>query len=329
VHSGQHFDDAMSDVFFRELGIPPPDHNLGVGGGSHARMTAAMLPPLEDLLAGLRPDWVLIYGDTNTTLAAALVTAKLDLPLAHVESGLRSFNRAMPEEVNRVVADHLSTLHLCPTEAAVENLAAEGITDGVEQVGDVMLDTARLAAEQVADRDVLRAWGLAPDAYYLATVHRPATCDDPERLAAVLRAFSRLDRPVVLPAHPRTRRSIEEFGLLDGVEAAESLRVTPPAAYLEMSALLRGARKLLTDSGGMQKEAYFFGVPCVTLRDETEWVETVDLGWNRLTGSDEERIVEAALAPFDRGRERPEVYGDGHAADRCVAALEGGAGAVR
>lgn len=322
VHSGQHFDHDMSDVFFEELGIPKPDYNLGVGGGGHGRMTGEMLGLLEELLLELSPDWVLIYGDTNTTLAAALAAAKLNLRVAHVEAGLRSFNRTMPEEINRVVADHVSSLLLCPTDAAVTNLAAEGITDGVVQVGDVMLDTARIVAERVSEPEVLAAYGVEHGGYYLATVHRPATSDDPERLGAVLRAFARLDKPVLFAVHPRTRKSMVESGLAEVAGGTRNIRAMPPIPYLETSALLRGAHKLLTDSGGMQKEAYFFGVPCVTLREETEWVETLQLGWNRLTGSDEERIVEAALATANRTLDRPSVYGDGHAADRCVQALE-------
>lgn len=320
VHSGQHFDHEMSDVFFDELQIPKPDYNLGVGGGGHGRMTGEMLGQLEELFLETGPDWVLVYGDTNTTLAAALAAAKLNINVAHVEAGLRSFNRTMPEEVNRVLADHVSALLLCPTNAAVANLAAEGISAGVELVGDVMLDTARLVAERVAEEDVLAAHGLAHGGYYLATVHRAATSDAPARLAEVLRAFEALDRPVVFAVHPRTRKNMEAAGLVPG--SSTNVRLVPPIPYLEASALLRGAHKLLTDSGGMQKEAYFFGVPCVTLREETEWVETVELGWNQLVGTAEEAIVSAALAQFDRSRERPEVYGDGHAAEKVARALE-------
>jgi UDP-N-acetylglucosamine 2-epimerase len=322
VHSGQHFDRDMSDVFFEELGIPAPDYNLSVAGGSHGRMTGEMLGKLDELLVELAPDWVLVYGDTNSTLAGALAAAKLNIPVAHVEAGLRSFNRKMPEETNRVVADHVSSLLLCPTDAAVTNLAAEGITDGVARVGDVMLDTARLAADRVADDDVLAAFGVERDGYYLVTVHRAATSDDPERLGAVLRAFARLDRPVVFAVHPRTRKNMEASGLASFAEAAPNIRLVPPIPYLATGALLRGTHKLLTDSGGMQKEAYFFGVPCVTLRDETEWVETVELGWNVLAGTDENAMVAAALTTFDRSQARPAVYGDGHAAEKCVRGIE-------
>ena len=321
VHSGQHFDHDMSDIFFEELGIPKPDYNLGVGGGGHGRMTGEMMGQLEELFVELAPDWVLVYGDTNTTLAAALAAAKLNMPVAHVEAGLRSFNRAMPEEINRVLTDHVSSLLLCPTDAAVANLAAEGITDGVVHVGDVMLDTARIVAERVAEADVLAAYGLAHGGYYLATVHRAATSDDPERLGAVLRAFAELDKPVIFAVHPRTRKNMESSGLARIADAMPNLRMVPPIPYLETSALLRGAHKLLTDSGGMQKEAYFLSVPCVTLRDETEWVETVESGWNTLTGADTERILAAARS-LARPDTRSDVYGDGHAASKVVDALE-------
>lgn len=319
VHSGQHFDHAMSDVFFEELGIPKPDYNLGVGGGGHGRMTGEMLGLLEELLIEIAPDWVLVYGDTNTTLAAALAAAKLNIPLAHVEAGLRSFNRSMPEEINRVVTDHVSTLLLCPTDTAVANLAAEGIADGVAQVGDVMLDAARITAEKVDVDEVLTRYGLQRGGYYLATVHRAATSDDPAALTSVLRAFAALDAPVVFAVHPRTRKNVEAFGLTE-LLASPNIRVVAPIPYLETSGLLRGARKLLTDSGGMQKEAYFFGVPCVTLRDETEWVETVDAGWNVLVGTDSTAIAEAVAAAPPKGA-RPSSYGNGQASEKLVAAL--------
>jgi UDP-GlcNAc3NAcA epimerase len=321
VHTGQHYDRAMSDVFFEELGIPEPDFHLGIGSGSHGHQTAEMLGAIEDLLLTQRPDVVLVYGDTNTTLAGALAAAKLNVPVAHVEAGLRSFNRSMPEEINRIVADHVSSLLLCPTRAAVDNLSAEGITDGVELVGDVMLDTARYQAERVDSGGTLERLGLTPGGYYLATVHRAGNSDDPERLSAIVRAFTRLDRPVLWPVHPRTRKNLAAFGLDQVVAAAPAIRAVEPLPYGETVAALRSAAALLTDSGGMQKEAYFFGVPCVTLRDETEWVETVESGWNVLAGADEERIL-AAVAPRRMPETRPDVYGDGHAAEACVRAME-------
>lgn len=321
VHSGQHFDYQMSDVFFEELGIPKPDFNLAVGGGSHGRMTGEMLGLLEELIVEQDPDVVLVYGDTNTTLAGGLAAAKLNVPVAHVEAGLRSFNRAMPEEVNRVLVDHLSDLLLCPTQTAVDNLAAEGLTDGVSLVGDVMLDTARFFAEHVDAAPALERFGVEPGQFYFATVHRAATSDSPEHLSAAVRAFASLDLPVLWAVHPRTAKNLEAFGLQDEVERSDRVRAVPPISYIDTVSLLRSARALLTDSGGMQKEAYFFGVPCVTLREETEWVETVELGWNRLVGTDEQAI-RSAVDGISTPAERPAVYGDGHAAEAVVAALE-------
>jgi UDP-N-acetylglucosamine 2-epimerase len=321
VHSGQHYDYEMSDVFFERLGIPQPDYNLAVGSGGHGRQTGEMLGMLEELFVTLAPEVVLVYGDTNTTLAGALAAAKLQIPVAHVEAGLRSFNRAMPEEINRVLVDHVAGLLLCPTDTAVRHLAAEGITEGVELVGDVMLDTARLFAESGEVAGVLERHGVAAGGYYLATVHRAATSDSPEHLASVVRAFARLDRPVLWAVHPRTSKNLALHGLSELVAAATQVSMVPPLSYQDTIALLRSSAGLLTDSGGMQKEAYFFGVPCVTLRDETEWTETVELGWNTLAGTDEERIVEA-VGEMRRPAERPDVYGDGHAAEAIVAALE-------
>jgi UDP-N-acetylglucosamine 2-epimerase len=321
VHSGQHYDEAMSDVFFDELGIPKPDYNLAVGSAGHGKQTGEMMGMLEELLIEHRPDLVLVYGDTNTTLAAGLAAAKRNIGLAHVEAGLRSFNRAMPEEVNRVVVDHVSDLLLCPTTTAVDNLAAEGITDGVCLVGDVMLDTARQFAETKPAEPVLERFGVAPGEYHFATLHRAATSDSATELAAVINAFGRLGKPVLWAIHPRTRANIDRFGLHDALATATNVTAVEPLPYLDTVALLRSAAGLLTDSGGMQKEAYFFGVPCVTLREETEWVETVELGWNTLVGTRSDAIV-AAAANSVRPDARPDVYGDGHAAEKIVSALE-------
>lgn len=321
VHSGQHYDYEMSDVFFEQLGIPKPDYNLGVGSGSHGKQTGEMMGLLEALFLEVAPDVVVVYGDTNTTLAAGLAAAKAQIPLAHIEAGLRSFNRTMPEEINRVLVDHASDLLLVPTRAAVANLAAEGITHGVHLVGDVMLDTARFFAETSDPTPVLDEFGVQAGSYYFATVHRAGTSDSPERLAAVIRALGSLDRPVIWAVHPRTRGNIAAFGLEDLVASLPGLRTVPPVSYMQTVALLRSSAALFTDSGGMQKEAYFFEVPCVTLRDETEWVETVELGWNRLVGTDEAAIV-AAAADLAAPSLHPDVYGDGHAAEAIVAALE-------
>ncbi len=325
MHSGQHYDRAMSDVFFEQLGVPAPDHTLGVGSASHGHQTGAMLGRLEDYLVEQKPDMVLVYGDTNTTLAGGLAAAKLDIPVVHVEAGLRSFNRAMPEEINRVVVDHISELLLCPTQVAADNLAAEGIRDGVHVVGDVMIDTARFFSEHAKPEEVLESYGVAHGDYFLATVHRASNTDDPKALASLIEGLAGVEAPVLWAVHPRTRARLAEFGLEGAIALAKNVRVLDPVPYIETVALLRSARALLTDSGGMQKEAYFFGVPCVTLREETEWVETVELGWNTLVGTDPRWIAAAAKATADeaaRPARRPPVYGDGHAAERIASVIE-------
>lgn len=320
VHSGQHYDYAMSDVFFEQLGIPKPDFNLAVGSGSHARQTGEMMPMLEELFDEQSPDVVLVYGDTNTTLAGGLAAAKLGIPVAHVEAGLRSFNRTMPEEINRVVVDHVSDMLFCPTRTSVRNLAAEGITQGVHLVGDVMLDTARFFAENVDATETLERFELESGGYYMATVHRAGNSDSEGNLRGIVEAFAQMDKPVIWAVHPRTSKNLELFGLDEKVAASGNIRVIPPTNYMETVALLRNAAALLTDSGGMQKEAYFFGIPCVTLREETEWVETVELGWNTLTGADTQRIL-AAVSKLCCPNARPAVYGDGNAATTISSAL--------
>jgi len=328
VHSGQHYDYEMSDVFFEQLGIPKPDFNLAVGSGSHARQTGEMMPMLEGLFEEKRPDAVLVYGDTNTTLAGGLAAAKLGIPVAHVEAGLRSYNRGMPEEINRVVVDHLADVLLCPTRVSVTNLQAEGITNGVHLVGDVMLDTARFFAECVDAAPTLAEFGVSENEFYLATVHRAGNSDSAVRLEAIIEAFSRLEKPVLWAVHPRTAANLTRFGLDTRIEALSNINAVPPVSYIQTISLLRSAVGLLTDSGGMQKEAYFFGIPCVTLREETEWTETVELGWNRLAGADTARIVEGAGA-MAVPAQHPNVYGDGHAAESIVDALEAHLGGNR
>ena len=315
VHTGQHYDYEMSGIFFHGLEIPLPDANLEVGSGPHGAQTAAMLQALEELILHQKPDCALVYGDTNSTLAGALAASKQCVPIAHVEAGLRSYNRRMPEETNRVVADHLSDLLLCPSETAVKNLAAEGITRGVHVIGDVMLDVLNWTRQrlQVKPSPILESLGLAEGAYLLATVHRAENTDDSGRLSQIVDAFNALEEAVVFPVHPRTRKRIAAAGL----RMKNSVRMIDPVGYREMVALTAGARLVLTDSGGLQKEAYWLRTPCITLRDETEWVETVSEGWNVLAGADT-RTIMAATSSFTPRGPHPALYGDGSAATRCV-----------
>jgi UDP-GlcNAc3NAcA epimerase len=319
VHTGQHYDYGMSQVFFDELGMPEPDANLGVGSGSHGRQTGEMLIGLEEALLAQRPDWVLVYGDTNSTLAGALAAAKLQIPVAHVEAGLRSFNRAMPEEHNRVLVDHCSDLLFCPTRTSVKNLAHEGITRGVHMVGDVMYDAALQHGSAAADRShILERLQLRPKGFALATLHRPYNTDDPHRLQETLIALGALDLPVVFPIHPRTRDLLATIG--NPQSEIDNLKSVDPLSYLDMLALEQSAALILTDSGGVQKEAYFFAVPCVTLRPETEWVETVAAGWNRLAWGDAAVVVDAARRSWPNEPPSP-IFGDGHAAEQIVEIL--------
>ncbi len=311
IHTGQHYDYGMSEVFFKELEMRAPEYNLGAGGGSHAEQTGKMMIALETTLLDLKPDLVLVYGDTNSTLAGGLAGAKLGIPVAHVEAGLRSYNRAMPEEINRVVTDHLSELLFCPTQAAVQNLGKEGIRTGVHLVGDVMYDALLHNLSLARERStVLADLDLKPGEYALATVHRAANTDDPANMGAILKALGALPVRIVLPLHPRTRKLLAEFALTP----APNVALVEPVGYLDMLTLEQHAGCILTDSGGIQKEAYLLGVRCITLREETEWVETVSAGWNVLVGADSDRI-EAAYREWFPGGERPLLYGDGHAAE--------------
>jgi UDP-GlcNAc3NAcA epimerase len=318
LHTGQHYDAELSTVFFDELGLGAPTYRLEAGSGTHAEQTARMLPGIERAVLDERPDWVLVYGDTNSTLAGALAAAKAGAPVAHVEAGLRSFDRSMPEELNRVVVDRLSTLLFCPTEVAVANLRREGMEAGVHEVGDVMYD-ANLRLAPIA-RDRSRALARAevePRRYALLTLHRPTNVRA-KPLATIAAALSRLEEPVVFPAHPRTRSALGK----EGIRLAPHVRLLPAVGYLDFAALASQARAIVTDSGGVQKEAYWYRVPCVTLRTTTEWVETVESGWNRLVAVDDgpDLIVEAvrAAAPQEH---HPSVYGDGRAADRIAEVL--------
>ena len=318
VHTGQHYDASMSDVFFDELQLPRPDYHLGVGSGAHGAQTGQMLARIEEVLQRERPERVVVYGDTNSTLAGALAAVKLHIPVAHVEAGLRSFNRAMPEETNRVVTDHVASYLFAPTRTAVDNLTREGVTAGVAMTGDIMADALIANAGIARERsDVLARLALTPGGYALATVHRASNTDDPHTLAEIIDALMLLHEPVILPLHPRTRAAL----MGTDIEVEPPVRIIDPVGYLDMLALQANARVVLTDSGGVQKEAYLLGTPCVTLREETEWVETLEGGWNVLAGANTERILAAARRPRPTGTPPP-VFGDGHAAERMASAIE-------
>jgi UDP-GlcNAc3NAcA epimerase len=313
LHTGQHYDQELSEIFFDELDLDPPAYRLEAGSGTHAEQTARMLPGIESAVVETEPDEVLVYGDTNSTLAGALVAVKLNVPVAHVEAGLRSFDRTMPEELNRLLVDRVSALLFCPSDVAVANLAAEGIGEGVHVVGDVMYDAnLRLAPIARARSKALEAAGVEPGRYLVLTLHRQANTE-PEALVLVAEALRRLEEPVVFPAHPRTAAALDRAG----ISLDSNVQVLPPAGYLDFAALASQARVVLTDSGGVQKEAYWYGVPCITLRTTSEWVETIETGWNRLVGTDPDLIfsaVQGARAPA----ERPNLYGDGRAAERIA-----------
>jgi len=320
IHTGQHYDDEMSAVFFHELGVPRPSLELALGTGTNTEQTARMLSTLAPLIADARPDVVLVYGDTNSTLAGGLAAAQAGIPVAHVEAGMRSFDRRMPEELNRVLTDHLSSLLLCSSQTPADHLAREHAIGAVEVVGDVMVDVALLVQPRALQDDVpLRDAGVDPGEYVLVTAHRAGNVDDPVRLRALVDLLLALPCPAVLPLHPRTGARLDAQGWLDELQATEHIRLTPPLGYLAFTALLTRARAMLTDSGGVQKEAYLAGVPCITLRDTTEWVETVDAGWNVLVDLD----AAATLAALQRSPPdgRPMLYGDGRAGERVVGAL--------
>jgi UDP-N-acetylglucosamine 2-epimerase len=312
----------MSQVFFTELSIPVPDYHLGVGSGTQGEQTGRMLMAIEAVLFSEEPDAVLVYGDTNSTLAGALAAAKLHIPVAHVEAGLRSFDRTMPEEINRILTDHTSTFLFCPTETAIRNLAAEGITEGVHLTGDVMVDALRYNIGVAKQKSaILTELGLLEGEYSVATVHRAANTDDPANLAAIMAGLGGIGGPVILPAHPRTVKYLKAYGMYDTI--ATNIRLVEPLSYLDMLRLLAGARRVLTDSGGVQKEAYILQVPCITLRENTEWVETVEDGWNVLTGADAEKIVAMARRPAPEASQRADCFGDGRSAERIAGLLSG------
>jgi UDP-GlcNAc3NAcA epimerase len=317
VHTGQHYDDELSRIFFDELGVPAPARELNAGGGTNTAQTARILAALEPVLAELDPSMVLVYGDTNSTLAGALAARQAGIPSGHVEAGMRSFDREMPEELNRVLTDHAGDVLLCSTETAVRNLEREGVAGAIHLVGDVMADVS-LAFRDIAEErsQILDELSLAPGSYLVATAHRAGNVDRPDRLRQLVELLAAMPQPVVFPVHPRTRGRLEDAGLMDRLG---DVRVVPPLGYLDFLKLTRHARAVLTDSGGLQKEAYLLGVPCITLRNTTEWVETVEAGWNVLVDLD----TGAALAALERNppAERPELYGGGHAAERVCRVL--------
>ena len=325
LHTGQHYDYGMSQVFFDELGLPEPDTNLGIGSGPHGDQTGRMLAGIEEVLLMSEPDWVLVYGDTNSTLAGALAAIKLHIPVAHVEAGLRSFNREMPEEHNRVLTDHCADSLFCPTLTSVENLAREGIRANVHLVGDTMYD-ATLQFLYMAEQHslILENLSLQPKSYLLATIHRPSNTDISENLMNILTAFREIEETIIFPVHPRTKNKLEEFdpGFLRKIENSQ-IKLISPVGYLDMLVLEKNAGMVLTDSGGIQKEAFFFGVPCVTLRTETEWIETVEAGWNRLVGAKREQILAAVNDQRWPAGNIPQLFGDGCASERVVEILTG------
>lgn len=318
VHTGQHYDYKMSQTFFDDLGIPAPDYNLEVGSGSHARQTAEILTRMEEMLLEEKPDLVIVRGDTNSTLAGALAASKLHIPTAHVEAGERSFDRRMPEEINRLVADSLANLHFCVSQAAVEHLAAEGITQSVHWVGDVMLDAIRQNRSIALNKsDILTRLELEPGTYTLATIHRAANTDDPLRLQDIVDIFNQVTETVVFPAHPRTRKALSQLG----ASFKPHVKLIEPVGYFDIIALEDSARMIATDSGGVQREAYFLGKPCLTLRDETEWIETVTAGWNKLVGVDPDQVLQAWFS-FVPPANQPPIFGDGNTGRRIVQILE-------
>lgn len=322
LHTGQHYDRMMSDVFFDQLDLPKPNLNIEIGSGLHGMQTGNMLIRIEEVLLNEKPDLVMVYGDTNSTLAGSLAASKLHIPSAHVEAGLRSFNRKMPEEYNRIIADHCSDVLLCPTKTAVSNLKNEGIITGVHLVGDTMYD-AVLQYLDIAHKkaDILDRLQLNSKEYLVATIHRPYNTDDPENLAAIISALQTIDEAIIFPIHPRTRKKLlQNEALANRLKNADKLKIIEPVGYLDMLMLEKNARVILTDSGGMQKEAFFLKVPCITLRPETEWIETVEAGWNRVVGTNKTKLIEAvhqAIPPNDQMR----LFGDGDAADKIVKTL--------
>lgn len=320
VHTGQHYDTMLSDVFFTELDIPEPKYNLGVGSGTHADQTARMMIELDRVVETETPDVLIVYGDTNSTLAGALVAAKRSVTLIHIEAGLRSGNREMPEEHNRIATDHLADVLLAPTDRAVHTLRSEGVAGAIHETGDVMYDALLYVRDRANEVSSIRTdLGLGSDGYVLATVHRAGNTSDGARLASIISGLSAVSVPVVLPIHPRTEAALKDNGLWE--TAREQLTIIDPVGYLDFIALLEGAAMVATDSGGVQREAFYLDTRCITLRDETEWTETIDCGWNTLVGADSDRISRA-LTQTEPTPPKPQLYGDGRAAERVVEVID-------
>lgn len=322
IHTGQHYNYGMSQQFFRELKIPRPDYNLNVGSGLHGAQTAAMLAKLEAVVIKQKPDAIIIFGDTNSTLAGALIAAKLHIPLAHIEAGMRSFNRMMPEEVNRVVADHLANIHFCSTKTAMENLKKEGVNSGLYMVGDIMYDAMKdiLPTPSQTNR-ITKGLSLVSGNYLFVTIHRAENTDNTKNLSAIMDALLSSGKKAVFPVHPRTEKKLKEISLWDKLKRSENILLIPPQGYQESLALQSAAYAVITDSGGIQKEAYLLKTPCLTVRHETEWVETLKTGWNHLVGPDKKRILKA-LACLKPPVSHPNLYGQGNAARLIVRHLE-------
>lgn len=321
IHTGQHFDKLMSDVFFSELDIPHPKYNLGISGLSHAAMTGRMLEEIEKVLLDVKPQVLLVYGDTNSTLAGALAASKLHIPIVHIEAGLRSFNMRMPEEVNRILTDKISSFLFCPTQTSIKNLENEGVHSGVFLTGDIMLDVTNYYRGKAEELISLDTWGVSKNNYNLATIHRAENTDDQARLISILSALREIsnETPVILPLHPRTLQLTVKLGIQD---LLNGLRIIEPLSYLPMTKLQMNAKTIITDSGGIQKEAFFHKVPCITLRDETEWIETVELGWNIIAGANKEKILQAYKTATIGQKVKGQPYGDGSAADKILQTLK-------
>ncbi|MBS4190233.1 UDP-N-acetylglucosamine 2-epimerase (non-hydrolyzing) [Bacillus sp. FJAT-49705] len=315
IHTGQHYDANMSDIFFEELHIPKPDYHLGVGSGNHGKQTGEMMAKIEDIVLSEKPDYLMVYGDTNSTLAGALVAAKLHVPVIHIEAGLRSFNKKMPEEINRIMTDHVSEFLFCPTDTAVTNLDNENITHNVFNIGDVMYDAVLYNRELANEKStILEDAGLTAKKYHLITIHRAENTDDIEKMKNILDAFSKIEDVKVWPIHPRTKHKLADYGL--NLDDVPNIKVIDPVGYLDMLTLEANAKKIVTDSGGVQKEAYFMKVPCVTIREQTEWVETLEGEANILTGTDTGKIL--AAVQKEVSPQYKEVFGDGQASEKIV-----------